>query len=241
MRESYLRPLLYLHRFELPCRLGSDATMTANFEDHTYSRLPGSEDSPLNRPVEPHSPRASMKVSAEQFELLSAYLDGEILPTERRQVEYWLDHDETFQHTYRRMMRLRETMKALPVPIQEAARADDITDQVLARVGGRSRRTLTVWGGMGIAIAAGCVAVLSSVLSGRSPLPEMAATHSTDFQRPLERAETLMQQASQLVEHAASGSLLAPDPDSLVIALDKPIVEIPSDSLIQLNGPNTSN
>jgi anti-sigma factor RsiW len=240
MRESYLRSFPYFHSFELPCRLGSDATMTANFEDHIYSRPPGSEDLQLNGPVEPHLSRASMKVSAEQFELLSAYLDSEILPTERRQVERWLDHDEAFQHTYRRMLRLRETMKALPVPVQEAARADDITDQVLARVGGRSRRTLTVWGG-GIAIAAGCVAVLSSVLSGRSPVPEIAATHSTDFQRPLERAETLMEQASQLVEHASSSSLLAPDPDSLVIALDKPIVEIPSDSLIQLNGPNTNN
>jgi anti-sigma factor RsiW len=216
--------------------------MTANFEDHIYSRPPGSEDSPLNHPVEPHLSRTPMKVSAEQFELLSAYLDGEILPTERRQVEHLLDHDEMFQHTYRRMMRLREMMKALPVPTQEAARADDITDQVLARVGGRSRRTLTLWGGMGIAIAAGCVAVFSNVLSGRSPVvPEIATTNSTDFQHPLERAETLMQQASQFVEHASSSSFLAPDPDSLVIALDKPIVEIPSDSLIQLNGPNTNN
>jgi anti-sigma factor RsiW len=43
----------------------------------------------------------------DRFELLSAYLDGEVTPEERRLVQTWLNNDPTAKSLYNRLMALR--------------------------------------------------------------------------------------------------------------------------------------
>ncbi|MFM8202724.1 MAG: anti-sigma factor family protein, partial [Dolichospermum sp.] len=47
----------------------------------------------------------------EYFELLSAYLDGEVTATERRQVEQWLSTDASVKCLYKRLLNLRQGLQ----------------------------------------------------------------------------------------------------------------------------------
>lgn len=49
----------------------------------------------------------------DRFELLSAYLDGEASPDERRLVATWLDQDADAQCLYRRLLQLRQGFQGL--------------------------------------------------------------------------------------------------------------------------------
>ena len=49
----------------------------------------------------------------ERFELLSAYMDGEVSDEERQQVERWLASDAQIQRHYSAQVRLRQAMKSL--------------------------------------------------------------------------------------------------------------------------------
>jgi anti-sigma factor RsiW len=44
----------------------------------------------------------------DRFELLNAYLDGEVTAAERRQIEDWLTTDSTIQCLYARALELRQ-------------------------------------------------------------------------------------------------------------------------------------
>jgi anti-sigma factor RsiW len=59
----------------------------------------------------------------ERFELLSAYLDGEVTATERQQVEAWLATDRAFQHQYRQLQQINQAMPRLTVPSSQSADA----------------------------------------------------------------------------------------------------------------------
>ena len=41
----------------------------------------------------------------ERFELLSAYMDGELTAEERKQVQQWLDSDPEFHELYKQLLR----------------------------------------------------------------------------------------------------------------------------------------
>ncbi|MFH7244156.1 MAG: anti-sigma factor family protein [Spirulina sp.] len=47
----------------------------------------------------------------DRFELLSAYLDGEVTPEERRLVQTWLHNDPTAKCLYNRLMALRHGLR----------------------------------------------------------------------------------------------------------------------------------
>lgn len=49
----------------------------------------------------------------EKFELLSAYLDDEVSPEERRSVERWLASDTKIQQHYEAQLKLRQAMRSL--------------------------------------------------------------------------------------------------------------------------------
>ena len=51
----------------------------------------------------------------DRFELLSAYLDGEVTPHERRQVARWLSEDSGAQALYHRLLVLRQAMRSMPI------------------------------------------------------------------------------------------------------------------------------
>lgn len=52
----------------------------------------------------------------DRFELLSAYLDGEVTPEERRLVQTWLSNDPTAKCLYNRLMALRYGLREEDCP-----------------------------------------------------------------------------------------------------------------------------
>ena len=97
----------------------------------------------------------------ERFELLSAYLDGEVTPTERQQVEAWLANDLAFQHQYRQMQQMHHAFPRMTVPSSQSAEA--LSAGVFAKLDRQRHRKLALIGGG--AIAATLVAAVTG-LSG---------------------------------------------------------------------------
>lgn len=91
-----------------------------------------------------------------QERLLSAYVDGEVTPEERRQVEEWLRHDPEAQRAYRQLVEVRELLRRLPV--RPAPR--DLEDRILhaaqawTRAGPPQALRRAVWVGALVAAAA---------------------------------------------------------------------------------------
>jgi hypothetical protein len=84
----------------------------------------------------------------DRFELLSAYLDGEVTAAERRQVETWLRTDASTQQLYRRLLGLRQGLQTLPIVRSEQS-VEQLVDRVTARVERQPRRL--AWGGLAAA------------------------------------------------------------------------------------------
>ncbi|MBO0349794.1 zf-HC2 domain-containing protein, partial [Phormidium pseudopriestleyi FRX01] len=53
---------------------------------------------------------------ADQVELLSAYLDGEVTDSERQQVEGWLEQDASLRDLHSRLLTLHQGLTSLPAP-----------------------------------------------------------------------------------------------------------------------------
>jgi anti-sigma factor RsiW len=149
----------------------------------------------------------------EQFELLSAYLDGEVSVDERKQVEAWLDSDPSFQRTYRRLLTLQNGLKVMPIAAS-SIQSEQLARNVINRAN-RSHR-LWVWGGIGTA-AALVMGSLSGLLTGQSWDVKTA-------QRPLQGQPTLNVPSSSTVKTAPNAEM--PN-TTLMIALERPPVEIP--------------
>jgi len=141
----------------------------------------------------------------DRFELLSAYLDGEATAAERQQVQQWLDTDPHIQELYRRLLKLRQGMQTIPIPVSEIS-ADDISQQVFDRLDRRSwKRTALMGGG---AIAAAAAAIFSGLLIGNpSPSLRLAETQTHDRE-----------------EQVAS--------ETLTIAINQPVIEIPPAAIV---------
>ena len=109
----------------------------------------------------------------ERFELLSAYLDGEVTPTERQQVEAWLANDLAFQHQYRQMQQMQHAFPRMTVPSSQSAEA--LSAGVFAKLD-RQRNRKLAWIGGG-AIASTLVAAVTGLggLFGDNPQLQYAA------------------------------------------------------------------
>lgn len=103
----------------------------------------------------------------DRFELLSAYLDGEVSAPERRQVEEWLDNDAETQKLYARLLALRKTFQTLPVPAATQS-VEQTIQQVFGKLEKRRQHRSLKWGSA--AVAAVVIAALSSVVPGRQVL-----------------------------------------------------------------------
>jgi anti-sigma factor RsiW len=103
-------------------------------------------------------------VKRDRFELLSAYLDGEVTAAERRQVEDWLAHDQSVKQLHQRLLKLRSGLRTMPIPQSQQPVAETV-DKVLGRLHHRSR-LLHMFGGA--AIAACAFGVVSGLFSGDS-------------------------------------------------------------------------
>ncbi|WP_298921269.1 anti-sigma factor [uncultured Nostoc sp.] len=152
-------------------------------------------------------------VKRDRFELLSAYLDGEVTAPERRQVEEWLANDASVQCLYARLLKLRQGLRTLPVPT--AQQSPEVTvQQVLTRLRRRSRLN---WMVGGAAIAACVIGAVSGLVSGGSSPPQLA-------QRPeIEPIQT------------SSASMVPLSP--LMVGLNNPVIEIPKAAVASPENP----
>lgn len=140
-----------------------------------------------------------------RFELLSAYLDGEVTPAERKQVQQWLDNDPQIQKLYTRLLRLRQDIDNLPIPTANPA-TTQLSEQVFQSIDRQQRSKKRIfWGGA--AIAAMVIGAFSSLFLGHhSPIPQIAGR---DPLAPIKE-----------------------DAEPLAIALNRPIVKIPAAALL---------
>jgi anti-sigma factor RsiW len=142
----------------------------------------------------------------DRFELLSAYLDGEVTAPERRQVEEWLKTDAKMQALYARMLKMQQGIRRLPAPLPEQP-VEQTVQQVVSRIERKPKRLKLLTGGM--AIAALFIGAVVSAPRGEL-FPQVATAPS----------------ATQTVPS-----------DGLMIALDRPIIDIPK---AEISRPNPS-
>lgn len=135
------------------------------------------------------------------FELLSAYLDGEVTAAERQQVDYWLATEPKVQRLYRRLLQLHHGINSLPIPQAERPSPESISRRVIRRVQKRRLRKIVVLGGG--AIAAGVVATIGGLLT-----------------QPNTRIPQIAQSPSKTIVSEVNS-------EPLMIAVNQPLVEIP--------------
>jgi anti-sigma factor RsiW len=111
----------------------------------------------------------------ERFELLSAYLDGEVTASERQQVEAWLANDVAFQHQYRQMQQIHQAFPhQMSVPSSQSAQA--LSAGVFGKIDSqRSRKLAWIGGGTIAATLVAALTGLSGLFSGNSPQIQFAA------------------------------------------------------------------
>ena len=143
-------------------------------------------------------------VKRDRFELLSAYLDGEVTAAERKQVEDWLAHDQSVKLLHQRLLKLRSSLRTMPVPRSQQPVAETV-DKVLGRLHHRSR-LLHMFGGA--AIAACAFGVVSGLFSGDSRTMQFA-------KQPIEQT-----QPNAVKPPAASAIMVA-------VSINEPLVTIP--------------
>lgn len=106
------------------------------------------------------------------FELLSAYVDGELSTSQKNQVQALIDRDPQIKQVYTQLLALHSQMQHSIAPPSEKS-VDEITRGVFRLVEHRrSRRRKLVWGTG--AIAASLFAIISGMIPGISPASKMA-------------------------------------------------------------------
>jgi anti-sigma factor RsiW len=175
-----------------------------------------------------------ISLTSEKFELLSAYLDGEVSPTERKQVEALLASDAKFQQTYQQMLALQGSLRSMPVATPSMP-TEELVNQVMRRLDRRPK--LWAWGGLGAA-AVLLIGAMSGLLSGNQPGTLQMA------QQPKPQPQ-LTEIPQPSVPTVAMNPRESVNPKALMIVLERPPVAIPvvpeSTRSNQLDDDATSN
>ncbi|MFB8796055.1 MAG: zf-HC2 domain-containing protein [Microcoleus sp.] len=153
--------------------------MNFNFESDKNQNQQGIGDALAENLANNNRPQGNVTtMMRDRFELLSAYLDGEVTAAERRQVDEWLANDPVTKRLYSRLLSMQQSFQSMPVPKSEQS-AQELVAKVLQRVERKPKRVM-VWGGC--AIAALLVAVVSGVAGGRQLFaPQFAQSGSDDL------------------------------------------------------------
>lgn len=159
-----------------------------------------------------------------RFDLLSAYLDGEVTAAERKLVETWLETDPEIQHLHARLVALHYGFQHLPVPEPQES-VEQTLAQVLDRIDRRPKLGL-IWGGLGTAIAAAFMGAVMGSFSGGPGVPQLA-------QRPDVSPE--WQTQGNPIDNFSPGS----SSPKLMIALERPPIDIPrAPTALPVNQPS---
>ena len=150
---------------------------------------------------------SSMIIPEERFELLSAYIDGEVTEAEEQLVEQWLSDDVDFRRLYQQQLKLRQSLIDLPVPVAAHSSVKTETDvminRVFAEIDKRSQRRKWKLAGIGISVAA-VVGVFGSMFTFNS--------------RP---------QFSPVANSIKSPAPTQVKPEPILIAMEEPLVPLP--------------
>jgi anti-sigma factor RsiW len=133
----------------------------------------------------------------DDFELLSAFLDGEVTAIERQRVQQLLSTDEEMQKLYRRLLKLRQNFDSLPVPVPTQS-SRELCQCVFARVDRRRQQRLFLLGFGGV-IAAMAVGAFSLMRPSTQSIPLQMVQEPSPSNRP----------------------------ELLMIAVNRPVIEIP--------------
>lgn len=153
-------------------------------------------------------------VKRDRFELLSAYLDGEVTAAERRQVEEWLANDASVKCLYARLLKLRQGLQTMPVPASEQP-LEKTVQQVMARL---HRRTQLAWAFGGAAVAACVIGSLAGIIPGGDT-------------KMLQLAQNRIEPTQTMPEPAAVPA------SPLMVALNNPVIEIPKAAVVSPTKP----
>jgi anti-sigma factor RsiW len=151
----------------------------------------------------------------ERFELISAYLDDEVSPTERKQVQQWLDEDPAARALYHELRQLNQGLLSMPMP-EPSRSVEDLMLGIAIAEQRRGRFRWAMWGGG--AIAAVAIGALSWFApSGLNPrLAEVTEPESDKLMI------AVSQPAVNIPAVDENGEL------GLSVPLDRPVVEIPT-------------
>ena len=138
--------------------------MNPDSQFHYTRRRSDLENSPTPDRHRQPPPAVDLDVmQRDRFELLSAYLDGEVTAAERQQVEAWLDSDADVQRLYKRLLKLRQGIQSLSLHSSEQPRhslkqsTEQTIEQVLRRL---DRRPKLSWIYGGATAAVLCILAL---------------------------------------------------------------------------------
>lgn len=104
----------------------------------------------------------SGSLATDNFELISAYLDGELSPTERNRVQAAIDCDPQIKSLYTRLLALQSQMQSLDAPPSQTSPAE-IAERVFQSLDRRRQRRLWFTGS---AIAASVIATITGIIPG---------------------------------------------------------------------------
>ncbi|PSB20489.1 transcriptional regulator [filamentous cyanobacterium Phorm 46] len=186
--------------------------MNSNFESAKNQNQQGIGDSLAENQANNNYPPGNVTtMMRDRFELLSAYLDGEVTATERREVEELLTNDPATKRLYSRLLSMQRSFSSMPVPAAEQS-AQELAAKVLQRVERKTKRNWVLGGG---AIAALLIAVVSGVAGGRQSFaPQFAASPV-----PAESDGLVVALNEPLVEIV--------NPNDLMLGVNAPIMDIP--------------
>lgn len=188
-------------------------TTDSQFQDRSHSQLPRDLPDAMAKYTNESTGTKDM-VKRDRFELLSAYLDGEVTAAERRQVEEWLEKDASVKRLYARLLNLRQNLRTMPVPAAQES-PEIIFQQVWVRL---RRRSQLAWMLGGVAIAASAIATVTSLLPGSdSRTPQLA-------------------QQPQIEPKSATTTPVVPV-SPLMVALNNPVIEIPKTAVASPQKP----
>ena len=137
----------------------------------------------------------------DRFELLSAYLDGEVTSAQRQQVEDWLANDSEVQCLYARLLKLRQGLRTLPIPPSEQP-VEQTIQQVFGRLN-RRRNPAVAWCGFALAAV-----FISALLGGRQFIAPQFAHSPEPATVP---GETLMVALNTPVVEIPKAAVAVPD------------------------------
>ncbi len=168
----------------------------------------------------------------QRFELLSAYIDGEVTDEEKQAVEEWLSRDQQAQNHYQSILKLRYQLQALPSPTPTPS-AEALTDTVIRQSYGKTLKKGLLWGGG--AVTAVLITALSGLFaSNQSPMPRLAESNEGNdapealtiaLDEPIADASHFQTSSEQL-----QFSLIQASSEQLHLPLNQPLINFSTQS-----------